>query len=172
MDTLTRMRAFIDVVEAEGFSAAGRKIGRSKALLSKYVRELEDELGAALFERSRRGVELTEAGQRFFPHAVAILRQLVRLGNNLNQIAREANRSRLRLLEAPGPRAVEHHGVDVAASGGAQRAVERARGRDGDVADHRHHRHAPVGPGGRGAIAAVRAERVVHVRRLCEMRAR
>ncbi len=38
MDTLTRMRAFIDVVEAEGFSAAARKIGRSKALLSKYVR--------------------------------------------------------------------------------------------------------------------------------------
>lgn len=38
MDTLTRIRAFIDVVEAEGFSAAARKTGRSKALLSKYVR--------------------------------------------------------------------------------------------------------------------------------------
>ena len=48
MDTLTRIRAFIDVVEAEGFSAAARKTGRSKALLSKYVRELEDELGALL----------------------------------------------------------------------------------------------------------------------------
>jgi DNA-binding transcriptional LysR family regulator len=46
MDTLTRIRAFIDVVEAEGFSAAARKVGRSKALLSKYVRELEDDLGA------------------------------------------------------------------------------------------------------------------------------
>jgi DNA-binding transcriptional LysR family regulator len=45
MDTLTRIRAFIDVVEAEGFSAAARKVGRSKALLSKYVRELEDDLG-------------------------------------------------------------------------------------------------------------------------------
>jgi hypothetical protein len=40
-DTLTRMRAQIDVVEAEGFSAPGRKIGRSKALLSKYVREIK-----------------------------------------------------------------------------------------------------------------------------------
>ncbi|RYE60167.1 MAG: LysR family transcriptional regulator, partial [Rhizobiaceae bacterium] len=48
MDTLTRMRAFIDVVEAEGFSAAARRTGRSKALLSKYVRELEDDLGALL----------------------------------------------------------------------------------------------------------------------------
>ena len=41
MDTLTRMRALIDVVEAECFSAPGRKIGRSKALLSKYVREIK-----------------------------------------------------------------------------------------------------------------------------------
>eukprot|EP01031_Cornospumella_fuschlensis_P050716 gene50716-62031_t len=48
MDTLTRMRAFIDVVDAEGYSAAARKLGRSKALLSKYVKELEDELGALL----------------------------------------------------------------------------------------------------------------------------
>ncbi len=54
MDTLTRMRAFIDVVEAEGFSAAARKIGRSKALLSKYVRELEDELGR-VFSTAPRG---------------------------------------------------------------------------------------------------------------------
>nr|WP_272212880.1 LysR family transcriptional regulator [Marinicella sp. W31]MDC2878804.1 LysR family transcriptional regulator [Marinicella sp. W31] len=54
MDTLTRMRAFIDVVEAEGFSAAARKTGRSKALLSKYVRELEDNLGALLLNRTTR----------------------------------------------------------------------------------------------------------------------
>ena len=50
MDTLTRMRAFIDVVEAEGFSAAARKTGRSKALLSKYVRELEDDLLLSSFD--------------------------------------------------------------------------------------------------------------------------
>ena len=45
MDTLTRIRAFIAVIENEGFSAAARKTGRSKALLSKYVRELDDEIG-------------------------------------------------------------------------------------------------------------------------------
>lgn len=41
------MRAFLDVVEAEG-AGGGPQDRRSKALLSKYVRELEDELGALL----------------------------------------------------------------------------------------------------------------------------
>ena len=70
MDTLTRMRAFIDVVEAEGFSAAARKIGRSKALLSKYVRELEDELGALLLNRTTRQFSLTEAGHTYYSRAI------------------------------------------------------------------------------------------------------
>jgi DNA-binding transcriptional LysR family regulator len=76
MDTLTRMRAFVDVVEAEGFSAAARKIGRSKALLSKYVRELEDELGALLLNRTTRQFSLTEAGHTYFKRATEILREI------------------------------------------------------------------------------------------------
>jgi DNA-binding transcriptional LysR family regulator len=76
MDTLTRMRAFIDVVEAEGFSAAARKIGRSKALLSKYVRELEDELGALLLNRTTRQFSLTEAGHTYFQRASQLVREI------------------------------------------------------------------------------------------------
>ena len=52
MDTLTRMRTFVEVVDAGGFSAAARKLGRSKALISKYIKELEDELGARLMNRT------------------------------------------------------------------------------------------------------------------------
>lgn len=76
MDTLTRMRGFIDVVEAEGFSAAARKIGRSKALLSKYVRELEDELGALLLNRTTRQFSLTEAGHTYYKRASEIVREI------------------------------------------------------------------------------------------------
>lgn len=76
MDTLTRMRAFIDVVEAEGFSAAARKVGRSKALLSKYVRELEDDLGALLLNRTTRQFSLTEAGQTYYKRALEIVRDI------------------------------------------------------------------------------------------------
>lgn len=76
MDTLTRMRAFLDVVEAEGYSAAARKKGRSKALLSKYVRELEDELGALLLNRTTRKFSLTEAGHTYYRRASEIVREV------------------------------------------------------------------------------------------------
>ena len=87
MDTLTRMRAFIDVVEAEGFSAAARRTGRSKALLSKYVRELEDELGALLLNRTTRQFSLTEAGHTYYRTAADILKEI----DNLADLVRENN---------------------------------------------------------------------------------
>lgn len=87
MDTLTRIRAFIDVVEAEGFSAAARKTGRSKALLSKYVRELEDELGALLLNRTTRQFSMTEAGHTYFRTASDILKEI----DNLADLVRENN---------------------------------------------------------------------------------
>lgn len=87
MDTLTRIRAFIDVVEAEGFSSASRKVGRSKALLSKYVRELEDELGALLLNRTTRQFSLTEAGHTYYRTASDILKEI----DNLADLVRENN---------------------------------------------------------------------------------
>ncbi len=76
MDTLTRMRAFIEVVDAEGFSAAARRIGKSKALLSKYVRELEDDLGALLLNRTTRQFSLTETGHTYYLRAQEIVRDV------------------------------------------------------------------------------------------------
>lgn len=75
MDTLTRMRAFMAVVDNEGFSAAARAQGRSKALLSKYVRELEDDLGALLLNRTTRQFSLTEAGHTYYRRALDLLRE-------------------------------------------------------------------------------------------------
>ncbi|WP_331372258.1 LysR family transcriptional regulator [Sinorhizobium chiapasense] len=96
MDTLTRIRAFIDVVDAEGFSAAARRIGKSKALLSKYVRELEDELGALLLNRTTRQFSLTEAGHTYYRTASEILKEI----DNLADLVRANNsdlRGRLRI---------------------------------------------------------------------------
>ncbi|EEZ10342.1 LysR family transcriptional regulator, partial [Brucella melitensis bv. 3 str. Ether] len=96
MDTLIRMRAFIDVVEAEGFSAAARKIGRSKALLSKYVRELEDELGARLLNRTTRQFSLTEAGHTYYHRALEIIREIDALQDAVSETSSDA-RGRIKL---------------------------------------------------------------------------
>src|SRR5690349_21667769 len=96
MGTLTRMRAFIEVVEAEGFSAAARKIGRSKALLSKYVRELEDELGALLLNRTTRQFSLTEAGHTYFGRASEIIREIDSLQETVRESAGDV-RGRIKL---------------------------------------------------------------------------
>jgi len=75
MDSLTRMRAFMQVVDSGGFSAAARDTGRSKALISKYVRELEDDLGVRLLNRTTRQLSLTEAGQVYYQEAGNIVQQ-------------------------------------------------------------------------------------------------
>jgi DNA-binding transcriptional LysR family regulator len=79
------MRAYKDVVEAEGYSAAARRIGRSKALLSKYVRELEDELSTLLINRTTRQFSLTEAGHAYYARVVSILRDIDDLQDSVRQ---------------------------------------------------------------------------------------
>ncbi|KAA0972277.1 LysR family transcriptional regulator [Aureimonas fodinaquatilis] len=99
MDTLTHMRAFIAVVENEGFSAAARKTGRSKALLSKYVRELEDDLGVLLINRTTRQIALTAAGEVYLARASALLADLDRLNDEARAATGEA-RGTLRVSAA------------------------------------------------------------------------
>lgn len=111
MDTLTRMRAFIAVVENEGFSAAARKIGRSKALLSKYVRELEDELGALLLNRTTRQFSLTEMGHTYYRRAIEIVRDIDTLQDMVRD-SREGLRGRIK-VSAPRTFADAHLGQSL-----------------------------------------------------------
>lgn len=76
MQDLARIRAFVQVFDAGGFSAAARQHGRSKALLSKYVTDLEDYLGVRLMNRTTRKLSLTEAGEVYYREASALLQQL------------------------------------------------------------------------------------------------
>ncbi|WP_196260885.1 LysR family transcriptional regulator [Pelagibacterium limicola] len=76
MQDLARIRAFVQVFDAGGFSSAARVHGRSKALLSKYVTDLEDYLGVRLMNRTTRKLSLTEAGEAYYREVSQILSQL------------------------------------------------------------------------------------------------
>jgi DNA-binding transcriptional LysR family regulator len=76
MQDLARIRAFVQVFDSGGFSAAARQHGRSKALLSKYVTDLEDYLGVRLMNRTTRKLSLTEAGEAYYREASQLLSQL------------------------------------------------------------------------------------------------
>jgi len=96
MDAITRMRCFIQVVDSNGFSAAAREMGRSKALVSKYVGELEDELGVRLLNRTTRQVSLTEVGEAYYKEAVEILQRIDDLQASVQSSHQEV-RGRLRV---------------------------------------------------------------------------
>ncbi|WP_421979905.1 LysR family transcriptional regulator [Roseibium sp.] len=96
MDAITRMRCFIQVVDSNGFSAAAREMGRSKALVSKYVGELEDELGVRLLNRTTRQVSLTEVGEAYYKEAAEILQRIDDLQASVQSTHQEV-RGRLRV---------------------------------------------------------------------------
>jgi DNA-binding transcriptional LysR family regulator len=71
-------------------------MGRSKALISKYVRELEDELGARLLNRTTRTLSLTEVGQGYARDAIEILQRIEDLQSSVGD-AHAAPRGRLKV---------------------------------------------------------------------------
>src|SRR6266567_1821003 len=70
---LTQVRAFVVTAEQLHFGRAAARLFLTQQALSKRIQRLEHSLGEPLFVRGTRGVELTEAGHRFLPHARALL---------------------------------------------------------------------------------------------------
>src|SRR2546425_308390 len=72
---LRHLRYFVAVAEAENVSRAALKLHVSQPALSRQIRDLEDELGFLLLERSAKSVRLTEAGRAFLIEARAVLQR-------------------------------------------------------------------------------------------------
>lgn len=66
------MAYFAEVVDRGGFSAAARVLGLPKSKLSRRVAELEERLGVRLLQRTTRKLSLTEAGELYHRHCVAM----------------------------------------------------------------------------------------------------
>lgn len=76
MDELAGIRMFVRVVESGSFVAAARRIGISKSVITKRVKELEQRLSAQLLIRSTRRLTLTDAGASYFERCVRIVAEL------------------------------------------------------------------------------------------------
>jgi DNA-binding transcriptional LysR family regulator len=73
MDRHAEMTAFLAVVEDRSLAAAARRLNLSVPTVTRAIGALESRLGVALLARSTRGVQLTEAGERFAPDCARIV---------------------------------------------------------------------------------------------------
>lgn len=71
---LRHIRAFVSVAELGSFTGAANSLAVSQSALTVSVRQLEENVGLALFNRTTRRVVLTDAGMEFFPTAKRLLR--------------------------------------------------------------------------------------------------
>ncbi len=99
MDRLTALKVFAKVVELGSFSEAGRALRLSRSVVSKYIGELENELGVQLLNRTTRKVGPTENGQAYFERVIGILADL----DAADQIATRAQAAPTGLLRVNAP---------------------------------------------------------------------
>ncbi|WP_026144786.1 LysR family transcriptional regulator [Pseudomonas asplenii] len=96
MDRLTAMRVFVTVVDLGSQSAAADHLELSRPVVSRYLAELEDWIGARLMHRTTRKLSLTAAGTETLPRC----RQLLELSGDMQaavSIPDEAPRGLLRI---------------------------------------------------------------------------
>ena len=73
---LRHLRYFVAVAEEQNVSVAAKRLHISRPPLSRQIRDLETEMGVALFKRSTKAIRLTEAGKVLLFEARAVLQRV------------------------------------------------------------------------------------------------
>ena len=98
--TLRQIQCFLQVATLGSFTRAAEKMRTKQPALSQQVRDLENELGIRLFDRTTRRVELTEGGAEFRNIAAKVLDDLESAARNAHDLA---ERKRGRVVVAAPP---------------------------------------------------------------------
>lgn len=98
--SLRQLKVFLAVAASRSFSRAGAAVGLTQPAVSRWVRDLEEELGVRLLDRTTREVELTEAGAKL---AGALDRLIDELETVLQEThsAAEQHSGKVRVASAP-----------------------------------------------------------------------
>jgi len=110
MDTLKLISTFREVAARGGFSRAALALDVSKANVSKYVSELERQLGTRLLNRSTRTVSLTDAGSLLLERSTPLLEMMALTRDDLLNRSRKPS-GRLRMTAPQGIGSVELPGL-------------------------------------------------------------
>jgi DNA-binding transcriptional LysR family regulator len=98
--TLSQLRVLLAVADRGGFTAAAEHVGMTQPAVSRAVGAIENELGTAMFARSKDGVALTEAGRLAVARAREALRQFDLLHAEVAEVAGQLTGT-LRLASLP-----------------------------------------------------------------------
>lgn len=79
MLTLKQLESFVQIVELGTFERAAQRLNTTPSTISKRIAELEETTGLTLFDRSRRGAQLTDDGEQLLEHAMATVHQAQRI---------------------------------------------------------------------------------------------
>lgn len=96
MDQIAAMRLFTRLAERGSFSAAARDLRIKQSTASKWIAELEGQLGVSLVERTTRSLHLTDDGRRLLGHAVQVLAAFDEMNRDLREQSPEPS-GRMRL---------------------------------------------------------------------------
>jgi DNA-binding transcriptional LysR family regulator len=142
---LRHLRYFVTVAAEMHFGRAAQRLIVSQPALSQQIRSLEGELGFKLFERNRRGVQLTPEGAAFLKEAAAVVQQADHAAEVARALAEggsgQLRLSQLRTMPRGLPERVtaefqrRHPGVEIVPeSGSTEQNVDRLRTAQLDVA--------------------------------------